>query len=119
MRYSSSEKTVLVGQLTPGRVVSIKIINLLTDTLIDISNSTCVESEHIPGLYLWSTNDITPGGVTGFTNLLYEMKQGDEVYYGKFVYGGYVDEDGNVDVSGIITDLTEVIETLNIINARM
>jgi len=119
MRYSKDENTVLVGQLTPNVNVTIKIIDIARDTVIGLSNDKCTESRHIPGLYLWSTNNILPDEVNGYTNLIYEMKQGTEVYYGKFIYGGYVDKDGNVDISGVITDLTEVIETLNIINARL
>jgi len=119
MRYSSNENTTLVGQLTPNRVVTIKIINILTDTVIPLTNNVCVESNHIPGLYLWNTSNLSIDAITGYTNLIYEMRQGTEVYYGKFIYGGYVDKDGNVDISGLITDLTEVLETLNIINARL
>lgn len=119
MRYASNEKTVLVGQLEPGKDVTIKIVNLAVDQEVTLTNNSCIESKHIPGMYLWNTSAITAGSITGYANLLYEMHQGDEVYYGKFVYGGYVDENGNVDISGLITDLTEVLETLNIINARM
>lgn len=119
MRYSTSEKTVLVGQLKPASNVTIKLINIATDTEIPLISNICTESKHIPGLYLWGTQYIESGGVTGYTNIIYEMKQDTEVYYGKFVTGGYVDDDGNIDISGVITDLTEVLETLNIINARL
>jgi len=119
MRYGLTENSVLVGQLPTGGTVTIKLIDLATDNLISLTNNNCTESLNMPGVYMWNTNNLAVGAITGYSNVLYEMSDGVEKYYGKIVIGGYVDSNGTVDLTGIITDLTEVLNLLNIVNARI
>jgi len=119
MRYGITENSVLVGQLPTGGTVTIKLIDLATDNLITLTSNACVESLNIPGLYMWNTNSLAVDAIIGYSNVLYEMTDGIEKYYGKIVIGGYVDSNGTVDLTGIITDLTEVLDLLNIVNARI
>ena len=91
MRYKTTEEIAIVGVLTIGTTVSVKLINLLTDTLVVLNNNACTESSHAPGIYVWNTSNIsTP--ISGYTVLLYEMTDGTNTVQGKFVYGGYIDE---------------------------
>lgn len=92
MRYKSTENTVLAGQLPPSTSVTIKIINMETDELIELNDSVCVESIHIPGVYLFNTSNITTQ-LDIYTNCLYEMSGLDnkgalKKFYGKIVIGG-------------------------------
>jgi len=61
---------------------------MATDTLETITNNVCTESSNISGTFLWSMDNITS---TGYKNFLYEMTNGEKSFYGKFVYGGFVD----------------------------
>ena len=58
MRYSETEITTLVGQFSPGQTVTIKLIELSNDALVTVTSDVCVESLHIPGMYLWKTNNM-------------------------------------------------------------
>lgn len=118
MRYSEEEVTTLVGQFKPGKNVTIKLIELSNDSLVSISNNVCTESEHMPGMYLWKTTNINDTALVGYSNLLYEMKDEDgKVFYGKFIFGGYVDDE--MDFTDSIADVEEIRQTVHIINARL
>lgn len=121
MRYSELEKTVLVGQFKTGQAITIKLIELSNDNIVEISNNNCIESQHMPGIYLWSTDYIVDNSLVGYSNLLYEMTSVDDgrKYYGKFIYGGYVDKDVSVDLSEVLADTNEIKNTTHIINARI
>ena len=86
MRYNFDENSILAGMLPPGGTVTIKIIRMDTDELLELNNDTCQESQHIPGVYLWDTNNITTQ-ITDYVNCLYIMTDGDKNFYGKFVIG--------------------------------
>jgi len=106
MRYSIEETTTLVGLFDTGLSVTIKVIDLNTDTLIDLTTNVCTESSNIPGVYLFSTSNINLNVDTGIVNLLYEMiDENGKKYYGKFSMGGYIDD--------------ELLYTLNVINGRI
>lgn len=89
MRYSSNENTVLVGNFPTGATVSIKIIDMLTDELVTLTDNVCTESAHIEGMYLFNTGNII-SVFTKETSLLFEMSDGTSTFYGKFVCGGYI-----------------------------
>ena len=86
MRYNFDENSILAGMLPSGKNVTIKIIRMDTDELLELSDDTCHESQHIPGVYLWDTNNISTK-VTNYTNCLYVMTDGNKNFYGKFVIG--------------------------------
>jgi hypothetical protein len=90
MRYKSDESTVLCGYLTPNKTVNIKIIDTKEDAIISTSTTLCDESTCFAGLYFFNTSNITDS----FDNLeiayIMEDDAGD-VYGGKAVLGGYVD----------------------------
>jgi len=120
MRYSEKEETVLVGTFDPGLDVKIKILNLDTDSLITLKTDKCLESEHIPGVYMFSTINIDKNTVPKYANLLYEMYDGEiDRQYGKFIYGGYMDEEIVVNVEADKEAHDEIKEQLDIINARL
>lgn len=113
MRYSNTEETILVGIFEPGTTVNIKIIDLATDNIIKLNSDVCTPSDHIPGIYRYSTTNIDKNTVPAYANLLFCMTDVDgNVYYGKFVYGGYLD-------TPVSCDTSEILETVQIINARM
>ena len=80
MRYVKTENTILAGELAPGTTVKIKLINMLTDELLPINLDMCVESQHIPGTYLWPINNIDQ---SVFDNLIQPMS----VLYAMYVPG--------------------------------
>lgn len=121
MRYSESEATVLVGTLKPGLTVKIKIIELSNDNLVELNTDACIESEHLPGVYLWSTTNINDNSLIGYSNLLYEMTsiEDNKKFYGKFIFGGYPDKSVDVDLTSVEEQNNEIIEKVDIINARI
>ena len=121
MRYSTTEDTVLVAILRSGLTATIKIIDLINDNVISISSNACTESEHIPGIFRWNTNNIDDPALTdGFYNLFYEITSSDsKKFYGKFLYGGYVDKDVVVDLSEITDQHAVMQEDLELIQARI
>ena len=88
MRYNSNETTAVAGKLPTGGSVTIKVVLLETDTIVDVSSNVCNESQHIEGMYIWDTSNI----LTKSGHMLYEMTDGTNKAYGKLVYGGYVDD---------------------------
>jgi hypothetical protein len=95
MRYSVDEENGLIGIFATGKTVTIKLLNIITDTLVDITTNVCHESTKIPGVYIWSTSNIINSKeyLDTYVNMLYEMRSDDDkVYYGKFIYGGYVEK---------------------------
>lgn len=113
MRYSNTEETVLVGIFEPDAVVTIKIIDLATDNIIGVTRDDCTPSEHVPGVFRFSTTNIDKNTVPEYANLLFCMTDEElNVYHGKFIYGGYLDASYSCDTS-------EILETVHIINARL
>jgi hypothetical protein len=105
MRYSITENTYLVGQFLPGRTVTIKVLNPGSDTLLSVRTDVCVESKAIPGIYMWSTENIsTP--ITTMTSLVYVMtsKEDGRTYIGKVVYGGLIEELNGINRSNEISE---------------
>lgn len=121
MRYANDEQTVLVGMFNTNSNVKIKIVNLLNDSLVNISDNICVESRHIDGAFLWTTNNIADSALSnGYYNLLYEMyDEEDNKFHGKFIYGGYVNKPVDIDMSALESDITEIKQLGEIINARI
>jgi len=121
MRYALGENSVLVGQFSPGDTVTIKLVVLDNDTLLTLTTNACVESQHIPGLFIWKTVNIaTTNNLVGYTNILYEMVSGTgKKYYGKIVYAGYVENYTPVNLQPLIDADTTITDIVNIINARI
>jgi len=121
MRYAIGENSTLVGQFEEGSTVHIKVLVLDTDTLLELDNDVCVESEHMPGMYIWKTSNISSNNnLIGYTNLLYEMtSEAGKKYYGKIVYAGYVEKVQLTDLSPLIDADTSISELLYLINARI
>ena len=120
MRYSDKEHAILVGQFSAGIDVTIKILDLDHDVEIPLINNICNESAIMSGVYLWNTKYIDSSKIDSYVNLLYEMKDSSgNVYYGKFIFGGYVDT--KIDLTGITDKPTHdaILRLLNIINARI
>ena len=104
MRYKTSENVTLGALLPIGATVTIRVLNLDTDTLIGVSSNACVESLVIPGVFRWTTSNIVDI-VTQYTTLYYEMTDGTVVVGGKFVYGGYIDAIGTpVEIADAVWD---------------
>lgn len=127
MRYSEKEHAVLVGQFNPKETVKIRILDLEHDLEIPLMNNICNESKTIPGIYLWDTKYIDSSKINTYTNLLYEMSDSNNnVYYGKFIFGGYVD-DLMTDVLNLANSSSSspkatneaILKLVRIINARI
>lgn len=118
MRYSELENTQLVGMLFPNRTVTIKLIDMATDTLISINDSTCVESNHMPGVYIWKTVYLNRTNLVVPATLLYEMTSAEDKrkYYGKIIIGGYLDKISDIDT--LVDDTKEIMGTVDFIFAR-
>lgn len=120
MRYSGTEETILVGIFKPNSTVTIKILDIAHDDEIPLVTNVCYESDILPGVYMWSTLNIDASRIDEYNNLLYEMKDNDgNVYYGKFIIGGYVDKE--IDLSAIQDPAAHdaILRILKIINARL
>jgi len=117
MRYKLSEDIILAGKLTVGATVTIKILDLATDTFIALTSNSCTESSNIPGLYLWSTNNITTT-VTGYKNCYYEMTDNSNTISGKFVYGGYI-EDMDTQLDGMDSKLDSIDTQLDDVDTQL
>ncbi len=118
MRYSNDEQTVLVGIMKPGVDVTIKVMDLISGNLINITTDACPETQ-LEGVYRWPTSNIDDEALAdGFYNLFYEMVGSDgKKFYGKFLYGGYVDKDVVVDLGEMDDDHKEIQETLDVLVA--
>lgn len=120
MRYAKEEQAILVGKFKPGSIVTIKLIELSNDNLVEVTNNICVESEHLPGIFLWSTSDIADDSLVGYSNLLYLMSdETGKEFIGKFVYGGYTDNGIKVDLTEVLNDTKQIKENIDIVNARL
>jgi len=127
MRYSENEHAILVGQFSPNETVKIRILDLEHDLEISLINNICNESNTIPGIYLWDTKYIDTSKISTYINLLYEMTDSNNnKYYGKFVYGGYVDKlitdmlklsDNSGTSTGSTNDI--ILKLVKVINARI
>ena len=113
MRYIKTENTILAGELSPGTTVKIKLINMLTDELLPINSDMCVESQHIPGTYLWPINNIDQ---SVFDNLIQPMS----VLYAMYVPGASATGQkivfkGKIVIGGELNNLS----TINTINNQV
>jgi len=90
MRYSLTEKPILAGHLDTTNPVTIKIVEMKTDTLLTLNTDVCNASVNIPGVFLFDTTNIIQQ-FDVYTNLMYEMTDGSIKFYGKFVMSGYID----------------------------
>ena len=109
MRYSGREVIGVVCELPPGLEVTIEVIDILTDELIELEDDVCVESEHIGGIYRWSTDKIKDKEELGYKNLLCSMVGNDGTRsLAKLVIGGtaemvYVLEDDITVVKALVS----------------
>ena len=106
MRYKLSEDISLAGKLPAGATVSVKIIDLATDSIVALTSNSATESLNIPGLYLWNTSNIS-SAVSGYKSCYYEFTDGANVVSGKFVYGGYM-EDSDTKLDTIISNTDNI-----------
>jgi len=92
MRYQSNENTFLGGVFGTGSSVTITIVwpKKTGDVLINVTSNVCKESEVESGLFEFFTEDIVDTFTTP-VHLSYIMTDGSEKQYGKFIFGGYVD----------------------------
>jgi len=112
MRYSKNENSTLVGYFEPGASVKIDILAIDTDNKLILDDDICIESQEIPGIFLWNTRSInTSNGFDHYSNLVYKMYNTNtgEIYLGKFTMGGYIDN----RFDDIDTKLNDISITLN------
>lgn len=100
MRYTNEEVTGLVGKLGIDEIVTIKVVHIPSDTLVEVASDICIESDHIPGMYMWDTSNM---GVPVSGAYMYEMTDGTKVSPGKFTIGGAMD-----NLSEILTALGSI-----------
>jgi len=102
MRYAIDEVTTLVGTLPAGSSVTVKIVELGSDSEVTLTDNTCTESTVISGMYIFDTSKME--APTVYTNYVYEMTNGVEKFYGKFVMGGSIESDLK-DVLSILSQI--------------
>jgi hypothetical protein len=90
MRYTKNETTTLAGIFTTGDTVTVTIIDMDADTTLSLSTSSCTESAHIDGLFLFPTSNISTA-ISGYTNCAYSMSNGSDSFFGKFIIDGVED----------------------------
>jgi len=88
MRYQKIG-TCLLGYLTTGTSVTITLVNIKTDTIIQTISTQCLESSVLPGLYTFDTSNINSSEIDPISNILeiaYIMtNELNEKYGGKIV----------------------------------
>lgn len=50
--------TRLLGYLAPNTTVNIILIDIKTDSIIATTSNACIESQSLPGLYIFNTSEI-------------------------------------------------------------
>ena len=124
MRYSKNENSTLVGYFEPGSSVKIDILAIDTDNKLILDDDICIESQEIPGIFLWNTKNInSSNSIDHYSNLIYRMYNTStgEIYLGKFTMGGYLDNRfDNIDtkLSDISTTLNKLDDIINNNNAE-
>ena len=119
MRYSKNENNTLVGYFEPGSSVKIDILAIDTDNKLILDDDICIESQEIPGIFLWNTRSINASnGFDHYSNLVYKMYNTNtgEIYLGKFAMGGYLDnrfDDIDTKLSDISTTLNKLDDIIN------
>lgn len=112
MRYSTNEKANLVGIFNKtGLTVTIELLELSNDNLVELTTNACIESAHMPGIYLFSTENIKADSLVGYSNILYKMTDTSDttnVYYGKIVFGGVLDDTTAIDITTITDSIDEL-----------
>ena len=121
MRYSKSEDSTLVGYFKPGSSVKIDILAIDTDNKLILDDDICIESQEVPGIFLWNTRSINASNsFHHYSNMLYKMydTDTDEIYLGKFIMGGYVDDRFN-EISNTLDEINTKLNKLDdIINTN-
>lgn len=57
MKYQKFE-SLLIGRLEPDSKVTIKIIDVKEDVILELNSNVCYESKNLPGVYLFNTKEI-------------------------------------------------------------
>ena len=120
MRYGQTENTWLLGNLPPGGSVTITIVDIDTDNAPVLVDNTCIESQHISGLYIFDVLNNLP--ISAYKNFAYEMTDGENIFRGKFVYGGAMPADvksiNEEEVDGIndISGKDDILNAIGILN---
>jgi hypothetical protein len=109
MRYTNKENTVLAGKLPAGNTVTIKIIDMETDTPVILTSDVCNESSSIPGIYLFNLEG-NMNKPNEMKNYLYVMSDGNSQFMGKFVYGGEL-QDNIRDILDVESGNWEILGT--------
>lgn len=116
MRYNKLEPAYMVGNLkTTGLTdVTIKIVELSTLNLVSVVESTCVEIAHIPGWYVFSTENISDDTLTDYSNLFFILESASTSVsdVGKLVIGKIDDSSYAVDISSITAQYGEIMKLL-------
>jgi len=98
MRYVKSETTVLAGEFKTGLQIRIKLVNMITDELLNVNTNICNESTHLPGTYFWNISNIDQNFISNITTptsimyMMFNLNNTLETFKGKFVLGGDMDK---------------------------
>jgi hypothetical protein len=57
IKYQKFE-SLLIGRLEPDSNVTIKIIDIKEDVILELNSNECYESKNLPGVYLFNTKEI-------------------------------------------------------------
>lgn len=96
MRYATASRGEYIyagGIFQPSRTVLITVIDVATDSALALDDDACTESTVQPGLYVWSSANLTVQP-TGLTHCIYVMEDqsSGQMHVDKFIIGGFPEE---------------------------
>ncbi len=114
MRYKLSENIILAGKLPAGINVTINVLQLQNDEFMLLDSEVCIESDKVPGLYMWSTSNIKDT-IDNYSNMYYEMTDGENVISGKFVMGGYIEATENklIEIRAVVDGTSTTVNSVD------
>lgn len=119
MRYSYDENAVLVGPFEEtGLTVKMIMIVLENDSKVELIKDDCLESKHISGVYLYSTENIKPNILVDKCNILcvmYDVNDVKKRRYSKISFDKTINQIIVEDLSSIkasIVSLTDKVDEL-------
>ena len=122
MRYSKDETAILVGMFPKDLSITIEVLDMENDNLLELKDNAVVESEVYTGVYFWNTDNIHNTTKALYNNLLYKMTPDDKAvppYYGKFIYSGYIDKPVSVDLQPVLENQAELQDSIDIVQASL
>ncbi len=90
MLYGEGKATVLLGELNPGATATIKVIDTVSDSILQLQSNQCVESTHSLGTFRFNTSNI----LSPTREMFYVMTDNSgRSFKGKFLFDSNLNKD--------------------------